>query len=352
LIAQFSSEIKNVIKEKIVNIQLLVKRLKSLNPDKVNINSLFVSVSDGEKSVNDAIKSSLLVSLPNGVDPLAFIETPTPVIENNAPIAKAGADQNITQGESVTLDGSQSSDRDGEINSYIWKEGEKVLGRTALLKISNFSVGVHTITLTVKDDKGAIGSDTIICIINKKKLILTFKVKKTGQKNSYDVDGNEVTDKSLKDDGFYQIGVDVNYTRDADKETVTDHLTDLIWQDDSAVASVKKPWIIQENWNAGDYNNTTGDTATTYCRELVLSGYEDWRLPTIVELQNIVNSGAYEPTLDATFINFANRDSSYWSSTTPNYLSGNVWMVSFSYGTSNRDYKFYNYYVRCVRGKK
>ncbi|MFB3081001.1 MAG: hypothetical protein ACE1Y1_04425, partial [Nitrosomonadaceae bacterium] len=52
---------------------------------------------------------------------------------NQAPIANAGADQTVsdadgTGAESVTLDGSASSDPDGSIVSYQWTEGATVLG--------------------------------------------------------------------------------------------------------------------------------------------------------------------------------------------------------------------------------
>ncbi len=63
--------------------------------------------------------------------------------------------------------------------------------------------------------------------------------KKTGQTKSYDTDGNEVTDGSIKDDGFYQKGVDPSYTRDDVKEIVIDHITGLQWQDDAEANSTK-----------------------------------------------------------------------------------------------------------------
>lgn len=39
---------------------------------------------------------------------------------NSAPTANAGADQNVTEGDSVTLDGSQSLDPDNDALSYLW----------------------------------------------------------------------------------------------------------------------------------------------------------------------------------------------------------------------------------------
>jgi len=141
----------------------------------------------------------------------------------------------------------------------------------------------------------------------------TIVVKKTGQTKSYDSSGNEVMDGSLKDDGYYQKGITPNYTRDSTKEIVTDHVTGLMWQDDEAAASVKKPWVTQEHYNAADHSNTTGDTAMTYCSELSLGGYEDWRLPERKELQSLLDYGQSIPSINHTFKNTGTY--LYWTST-------------------------------------
>ena len=172
-------------------------------------------------------------------------------------------------------------------------------------------------------------------------------LKKTGQTKSYDASGNEVTDGTQKDDGFYQKGADVNYTRDDFDEIVTDHLTGLVWQDDATVASVAKPWVTQENYDAGDYNNTTGDTATTYCAELVMNGFEDWRLPTRQELVGIADYGRHDPAINVVFVN--TNSSYYWSSTSTSSSNENAWIVLFDYGSQDNYTKINNYYVRCVR---
>ena len=87
---------------------------------------------------------------------------------NDPPIADAGPDQTVTDVdgdniESVTLDGSDSYDPDGTITSYEWTEGTTVLGTAAIITY-DFSVGTHTVSLTVTDNEGATGSDE--CIIN------------------------------------------------------------------------------------------------------------------------------------------------------------------------------------------
>jgi hypothetical protein len=63
-------------------------------------------------------------------------------------------------------------------------------------------------------------------------------VKKTGQVKSYE----------KYDDGYYQKGADPSYTRDNEKEIVTDNLTGLMWQDNKDMELVKKPWLTKENY--------------------------------------------------------------------------------------------------------
>ena len=90
---------------------------------------------------------------------------------NNPPVANAGADQKVTDidgngFESITLNGTKSYDADGFIVSYEWKEGTKIIGNAAIVAL-NFSLGNHTVDLTVKDNGGLFGSDqTIITVID------------------------------------------------------------------------------------------------------------------------------------------------------------------------------------------
>lgn len=82
-------------------------------------------------------------------------------VGNIAPVAKAGSNQTKIFGEAIYVSGSQSSDSDGMIVSYEWKEGATVLSVSKTDILPTLSVGVHIITLTVTDDDGAIGTDTI-----------------------------------------------------------------------------------------------------------------------------------------------------------------------------------------------
>jgi hypothetical protein len=90
-------------------------------------------------------------------------------LSNFPPVANAGADQTVidTDGdgvEMVTLNGSASSDADGTIVNYEWREGTLVgTGTTAAV---SFAVGTHTVTLHVTDDEGGTATDTLVITVN------------------------------------------------------------------------------------------------------------------------------------------------------------------------------------------
>ncbi len=67
--------------------------------------------------------------------------------------------------ETVTLNGSASSDPDGTISSYVWKEGATQIATGATPSV-NLAVGTHTITLTVTDNGGATATDTVVVTVN------------------------------------------------------------------------------------------------------------------------------------------------------------------------------------------
>lgn len=80
---------------------------------------------------------------------------------NTPPVANAGADQSAQCNGQVTLDGSQSSDPDGDALSYEWNAGGVVLGTNVTLT-ATFASGSHTVTLKVTDPCGDSAQDTAV----------------------------------------------------------------------------------------------------------------------------------------------------------------------------------------------
>jgi WD40 repeat protein len=86
---------------------------------------------------------------------------------NQPPTANAGLDQTVTATDAtaqVTLDASASSDPDGAIVSYEWREGGTLIA-SGVNPTVELAVGVHTLTLTVTDDEGASASDAVVITV-------------------------------------------------------------------------------------------------------------------------------------------------------------------------------------------
>jgi len=84
---------------------------------------------------------------------------------NQPPLANAGPDQTVTDSdrngsEQVFLDGSASSDPDGNIVSFVWTEGGSEIA-TGVKPTVTLSTGTHIITLTVTDNGGLTATGTV-----------------------------------------------------------------------------------------------------------------------------------------------------------------------------------------------
>ncbi len=86
---------------------------------------------------------------------------------NAAPVAEAGSAQSVTTGDTVTLNGSGSTDSDGTIVSYAWSQvsGTSVTLSSTSAQQPTFvapgSAGTLVFSLTVTDNDGATGTDTV-----------------------------------------------------------------------------------------------------------------------------------------------------------------------------------------------
>lgn len=120
---------------------------------------------------------------------------------------------------------------------------------------------------------------------------------------------------------FIVLGVSVSLASDA----LSDNKTGLMWQDNSAAKHIKKDW----------------QGALDFCGTLRLAGHDDWRLPSIKELEKIINLKEFKNVGGSGY---------YWSSTAHDSSDEFAWIMNFKRGYEYNNYKTYERYVRCVRG--
>ena len=84
-----------------------------------------------------------------------------------------------------------------------------------------------------------------------------------------------------------------------------------MWQDDSDAKTIQKTW----------------DEAKSYCENLSLSGFSNWRLPTLDELKMITDLSKKKLVINDNFTNTAS--SVYWSSTLNDSNPNLAWNINF-----------------------
>jgi len=149
---------------------------------------------------------------------------------------------------------------------------------------------------------------------------------------------------------YAQKNLNPKYTRDVGKEIVTDHRTKLMWQDNNQTTRLRKVWVSEDNYNLGQYADSSGDTAMSYCENLTLGGYEDWRLPSVKELSSIVDVHSYDSSINEVFLH--KKSQAYWTATNSIDSNDSAWQVKFYSGkVEGITSKYLALYVRCVRGE-
>lgn len=91
--------------------------------------------------------------------------TPTPTPSNSPPQANAGANKTSKVGQSVSFNGTGSTDSDGTIVSYSWDFGDGSNSFGSIVSHVYSSPGTYTVSLTVTDNSGATNTDTATAII-------------------------------------------------------------------------------------------------------------------------------------------------------------------------------------------
>lgn len=148
----------------------------------------------------------------------------------------------------------------------------------------------------------------------------------TGQTKSYTA--------TFGEDNDYNINVP-SYT-DNGNGTITDNVTGLMWQQT-------------------DGGEMTIENAITYCDNLTLAGYSDWRLPTPMEAFSILNLQNVNPAINTTYFTLTTAE--YWWTSV--YQAGDatkVWCTNAGGGIGNKPKSetisatgTFHYHARAVR---
>ena len=105
-------------------------------------------------------------------------------------------------------------------------------------------------------------------------------------------------------------------------------------------------------WQYESVDEMSWNEALEYAQSLSLNGKDDWRLPTALELETLLDRSSLYNTLRPLMreeVPF--RDTlSYWSSTTFAEHTKNAWIFMFDGAYVLSYYKTSHYHVRCVRG--
>jgi len=105
-------------------------------------------------------------------------------------------------------------------------------------------------------------------------------------------------------------------------------------------------------WQHQSPGSMSWDQARAYADNLCLDGKRDWRLPSLAELESLLNRG--DPRSDGRAqmrrdVPFRDEHS-YWSATTFEKDTKNAWIIMFDGAYLLSYYKTNLYLVRCVRG--
>ena len=111
--------------------------------------------------------------------------------------------------------------------------------------------------------------------------------------------------------------------------TISDPGTGFVWQ--QRQSTTKLTWT----------------EAVTYCENLTLGGFSDWRLPEMTALITLADYSTYSPSINSLF--FADSVE-YWSASQVADTPSRAWVIDFVWGETGYGDVDTPLYTRCVRG--
>jgi hypothetical protein len=117
-------------------------------------------------------------------------------------------------------------------------------------------------------------------------------------------------------------------------ELIYDSSTSLLWQDNEDSKELAINFYESQD----------------YCAKLVVGSQKDFRLPTLHELQTLVDYKRFKPAMIEGFTSTSNEV--YWASTPFVDDNDKTWSINFRDGKSDIVGKSYDRRVRCVKNSK
>jgi hypothetical protein len=169
---------------------------------------------------------------------------------------------------------------------------------------------------------------------------LNVQIYQTGQRDCYDENGDITDCHHTGQDGEFQSGLRWNKPRFIENtHSVYDSVTDLTWLKrtncDKDMLDWKSAFDLIEKMNRA-------------CKY----GYNDWRLPSIVELESLTDMSRHSPALPIDHV-FNNVQEFYWSSTTSMVDTHYAWVLYMQDGAVGVGHKpLSEFYLWPVRENK
>jgi len=215
------------------------------------------------------------------------------ITDNDPPVANAGPDKSVIVNETVTLDGSGSTDNIG-ITNYSWdfKSDGIVDAATAVATSTYSALGTYIATLTVSDVAGNIASDTAAITVTE------IPVEMTVFSDSFEVgEWNGLWTEDSQNDWFRssQRAVDGTRSAEVDGRANDARLISIpIDLQGRSNARIEFSWLIESGLDTGEYLifEVSTDGGTTWVEKSRLRGNVDpenvWHSPSF-ELSGLVN---------------------------------------------------------------
>jgi len=182
----------------------------------------------------------------------------------------------------------------------------------------------------------------------------SHQVVATGQTTCSNSAGSVIACAGTGHDGETQFGAALSYVENGDG-TITDVNTGLMWEKLSDDGS------IHDKDTAYTWDNAFAVKIAALNTPPCFAGHCDWRVPNVKELGSIVDYQVFVPSVSPAFNTgcvaacagtscSCTASNAYWSSSSNAAVAFNAWVVNFSNGLVNNDFKLINRFVRAVRG--